>query len=139
MERFGKLVRYTIVGLIVSGAAYSVLVYKLVDRISAVSGPDPESRLSVTFLVLLPFGLLLGSTVTGYLSQPLLPGMWHLAFVSPGFYFAAVFGVTNVLFGGISFSSVLLFTLSLWFVASFVGAASGYFIRLRRTPTPPTV
>jgi len=136
METYGKLVRSTIIGLIVSLGIYGVLVYGVLDRLDASMVQSADSAVSIALLVFLPFALLVGSTITGYMSQPYVAG-WNLIFIAPGLYFAVVFLITNIVFGQMALSSTMQLVLLIWFGASLAGTTTGFFIRARRRREPP--
>ncbi len=136
MERFGKLVQFTIVGLLISAAVYGVLVYGVLDRLDTSMVESSDSAVGISLLVLLPFALLVGSTITGYLSQPFIAG-WHLIFIAPGLYFSLVFFIANIFLGEMSLSTAMQLALLIWFGASLAGTTAGFFIRTRRQAQVP--
>ena len=82
----------------------------------------------------MPFSLLLGGIVTGFLSRPELSSKWDLLVLAPGLYFAILYAVSPLSCGGCdSTGSILLLFLFLfyWYLVSLAGAVLGYSLRTR--------
>ncbi|MHC4790652.1 MAG: hypothetical protein ACYS8Y_04300 [Planctomycetota bacterium] len=123
-----KLAGFVVLGIVVSIIVYYLVVFVTIfwleESLPFLSG-EPEASLWFPFLVILPFSLLLGGMVTGFLSCPELNTRWGLLGIAPGLYLGLL---TFSLF----FVERAVYVLLFWFflyVVSLAGAGLGYFLR----------
>ena len=122
-----KLAGFVLLGLIASFAVYMPIMIW-------IPGKGGCGGLGVAFLFLMPFSLLVGSIVTGFLSCPTLNSKWGLIGIAPGLYFAILFVISPFTFGDFESASGILWMLLFlfyWYLASLGGVGLGYFLRAR--------
>jgi hypothetical protein len=120
-----KLAGFVVLGLVVTYIVYFLINFWILA--DSPWGPKgAEGTLWVAFLIVLPFSLLLGSILTGFLSYSTLNTRWGLLGIAPGLYLA---GITIVLS---LFSTIVVDMLILglfFYLVSLAGVGLGYFLR----------
>ena len=131
MNKYLKLAAFVVLGLAVSLVVYYLLVFGILEILRSRSGRSPESYLWVAFLVMLPFALLLGSILTGYLSSPEMNKSWRLIGITPGLYLAIGITIQNFIIAEFQFAVSMLLAGLFWFLVSLSGVGLGHLLRSR--------
>ena len=132
MKRIAKLAGFALLGSAVAAVIYWLLTFGVLEALRSRSGHSPESYLGVSFLVIMPIALFLGSSLTGYLSRPHLRTRFGLIGVTPGLYLALVFVALNFAMSASEFAISMLLPGLFWLLISWAGAGTGCFARSRR-------
>ncbi|UCC23439.1 MAG: hypothetical protein JSW23_05140 [Planctomycetota bacterium] len=114
-----KLVGFVVLGIVASGLVYGLILYWILRTYPGMGC----GSLWIPFLILMPFSLLVGGIVTGFLSCPTLSSKWELFFMAPGLY-------VPIIFCGLFLTSV--FGLLFWpfyYLVSLAGVGLGYLLR----------
>ena len=132
MKRIAKLAGFALLGSAVAAVIYWLLTFGVLEALRSRSGRSPESYLGVSFLVMMPIALFLGSSLTGYLSRPHLRTRFGLIGVTPGLYLALVFVTLNFAMSASEFTISMLLPGLFWLLISWAGVGIGCFARSRR-------
>jgi len=141
MRRMARLACFSLLGFLVAAVIYGLLLGVL-EVIRLGIGGSPETYSMVSFAVMMPAALFLGSGLTGYLSRPYIRTRLGLVGVSPGLYPSVFMIVVNVVMVYIVKDTVLPFPRNLlllgvflsWFLSSWAGVWLGCLMRSRRAP-----
>ena len=118
-----KLAAFVVLGLVVTFTVYFLVLWMLDMYLPGFEGGGC-SNLGVAFLFILPFSLLVGGIVTGFLSYPTLNTRWGLFGIAPGLYLAIPFVLSAI----DAVVYLLLFWL-LFYLVSLAGVGLGYLLR----------
>ena len=132
MKRIAKLAGFSFLGFVITSFLYWLLAFYWLETVRSRSGRSPESYLGVAFLIMMPFALLLGSILTGYLSRPHLKTWYGRIGVAPGFYLSVVFVTLNFVWAEYRHAISMLEPALLWFLVSWAGVGIGCFMKSRR-------
>jgi hypothetical protein len=123
-----KLAAFVVLGLVVTFAVYYLLVFWILETYLPGWAEGGCGNLRGAFLFVLPFSLLVGSILTGFLSYPSMNTKWGLIGIAPGLYLAVPFVVCPGALTSPFDVTALLYALSLYLV-SLAAVALGYFLR----------
>jgi hypothetical protein len=118
-----KLAGFVVLGLVVTFTVYFPVLLILDMHLPGFEGGGC-SNLGVAFVFILPFSLLLGGIVTGFLSFPTLNTRWGLFGIAPGLYLALPFLL--------SATDPVIYLLLFWlffYLVSLAGVGLGYSLR----------
>jgi len=123
--------------ILCAGILVSVFVWFLAEFFGLAG--YSEMTPFIWFFIYIPIGLIPGSVLIGYLSQPFIKKKSKaLLFVSPGFYGAALLGVYTLygylkgIYIGAWFITPLLCVMS-WTGSSFLGTLWGFNLRAKKS------
>jgi hypothetical protein len=125
MKTQAKLACFILLGLVASGVFLLLLSFV----ISIVFPRMEESEIYpiLGFFILIPFSIMAGSSITGFLSRPLLKNKWVLFLLPPGL-FLPIFLIFTVP-SAEEIIDFLLATLYLY-LFSLTGVAIGFWVRV---------
>lgn len=141
MKSVGKLAWFSLLGFLAALPIYWLFLWMLVSVRSAFGG-TADSYMLASFAVMMPIAFFLGSSLTGYLSRPLLrTGVGYIG-VSPGLYPCLIMITVNVVMTYVVEDSsplpfpenvYLLGVFVSWFLFSWAGVRVGAFMRSGKT------
>lgn len=118
-----KLAGFVVLGLVVTVTVFFLVLWIFDMYLPGFAGGGC-SNLGLALLFILPFSLLLGSILTGFLSYPTLNTRWGLLGIAPGLYLAIPFLL--------SATDAVVYLLLFWlffYLVSLAGVGLGYFLR----------
>lgn len=116
-----KLVLNCFIGAAITSSIYGSFV--LVAAASPVG--EPEALLGFAFLIVMPVSLFFGSFVTGRMSAKQIKSFIGCILLSPGFYLAILFVMTNFAFATMEFAIDMLLPSAIWIGVSLTGVWLG--------------
>ena len=138
MIRILRLVGSVLSGFIAFGILASVtflLKLKLDERIRFIRGE--EDSYLILFLAIVPFSLIAGSFMTGYLAQPYVRRtIINYLLLSPGSYLAFLLLIWPL--GDSGFIGIVLVALLIWTLSSVFGMYLGSRNRAKKASSPPS-
>ena len=129
-----KKIAFVLLGLGISISLYLAVLFLFIKPMQRSSGGSPESYLGILFIIVLPLCLVLGSSLSGYLIQPLMKQRSALGYllISPGLYSALVNLLPTLIQAGSLIRGFVYFSIIsslVWTIASLLGTRLGVFLR----------
>ena len=129
-----KKIAFVLLGLGISILLYLAVLFLFIKPMQRSSGGSPESYLGILFIIVLPLCLVLGSSLSGYLIQPLMKQRSILGYllISPGLYSALANLLPTLIQAGSLLPGFVHFSIIsslVWTIASLLGARLGVFLR----------
>ena len=144
-----KLAAFVVLGLVVTFTVYFLVVFWILHTYLPRFERGGCGNLGVCLLFVMPFSLLLGSILTGFLSYTEMNTKWGLIAIAPGLWLVLVFGTclcpdalisVSPSNGSTSSSALLAVLYGLFlYLVSLGTVALGYFLRslTERRRRPP--